>query len=452
MKPVLDRATAAEIERMASEYAELEGHVVRIEIGLVKYAWLYPGDAARVARTFPDLGQPEDFRRTAFGRMWKALIEAANAGQAVADPGLICRMARVQPADVLAVLDAAWMPSPMEFGWWLRALRAARVAREEALIARAVASGSETWEEGGARLQALREGLVGAGGGSGGVGGDAAVDSYLASLRTKQDQAGTVRWELPEWDNSGSVLRPGDYAILAASPGTGKTTLALRIAYRASIASGRPVLFYLLEDTTENVAGKLVHMESSIPQRVGGTYDDAELAAMEEGARYVKAHSKIIWHDSAPRNAQAFCSRVLDDVKREAPALVVVDYLGCLDGRGKTEYERATDATKALSALAVDARVPFLVLHQLRRHSQDDKKLRRPRMTDLRSTGQIEQDATHIVLGFDPCKTGESTDRQAVWWFLAKARRGQAGQLVRCRLDGARSQMSRVMPERGVTP
>ena len=40
MKPVLDRATAAEIERMASEYAELEGHVVRIEIGLVKYAWL----------------------------------------------------------------------------------------------------------------------------------------------------------------------------------------------------------------------------------------------------------------------------------------------------------------------------------------------------------------------------------------------------------------------------
>ncbi|MGE0193313.1 MAG: DnaB-like helicase C-terminal domain-containing protein [Planctomycetota bacterium] len=441
----LDRSTAAEFERMAREYAEVEGEVVRFEIGIVKYAWLFPEDAARCARLFPELGQPEDFRRSAFGRMWKALIEAANAGQAVADPGLVCRMASVSPADVLEVLNAPWQPepSPVALGWWLRALRQARIAREEASIARAVASGNVTWEEGGGLLEALRAGLGGLAAGSGIKSGGEAVDAYLAALDTETDDASTVRWGFPEWDTTGAVLRPGDYCVMAAAPGTGKTTLALRLAYQASKTAGRPVLFYLLEDTTENVAPKLVHMESGIPQRVGGKYDAGERAALKDAAVYVRNHSRLLFVDSAPRKAQEFCGRVLDDVRREAPILIVVDYLGCLDGRGRSEYERVTDATKALCALAVDARLPVLTLHQLRRHSQDDKTLRRPRMTDLRGSGQIEQDATHVVLGWDPTKTGESTEKGAVWWQMAKARRGQAGPLVRCHLDGARSQMCR---------
>lgn len=436
-----DRVTSAEIERMAAVYDEGTEASLRIEAALLCWVWMHPTHAADLAASMPDFGA-KDFRRGPFGKAWTVLVETAQAGKAEADAGYVCQVAGISGKDAAGILDltAGATIGPVDALWFMRSMRIARIRREEHTVSQCVASGTMTMDEATDHINALRAGLVGDAGDGSVKAGDAA-SSYVAKIGTREDD-GRLLWSVPAWDRTGSFLRPGDYCIVAAKPGTGKTTLVLQWASQLSTRHGVPVLFYLVEDTAENVAPKTVHCEARVAWRDDGNYSADDMARLHQAAEYLRDRSSLRFIDDAPRDVVRFAARVRSDVARYRPAAVVVDYLGALDGRGNTEYEKVTNATKGICSLAVELRLPLVAIHQLRRHSQDERKERRPRMTDLRGSGQIEQDATQIILGWQPFKCGETGASESdVAWQVVKSRRGQSGALATFTLSGAMSRM-----------
>lgn len=210
---------------------------------------------------------------------------------------------------------------------------------------------------------------------------------------------GSVSWFLPRVDRSGGFIRPGDFAVVAGRPGTGKTAFALERAWRIAEGSGRAVVFASLEMSVPDLIRRLGCSMGGVADPGGSPMSEGEARAWRKEAERVALREVPVLlcdHGSVPTEVRRFCSWAKDVCWREKPVLLVVDYLGLLHGSGRDEYERVTDVSRRLRHLALETGVAILALHQMNRETEKDRK-RLPRMSDLRGSGQIEQDATHVA-------------------------------------------------------
>lgn len=229
----------------------------------------------------------------------------------------------------------------------------------------------------------------------------------------------------------------GSLPVIAARPGVGKTTLAIQIATNVA-AAGIPVLFHSLEMPAEEIVAKMISPVARIPvtQIVEGRLGSSEAKAVADAAGVVAELPVTIRHSYSLADIVA-SSR---SAARAGARLVVVDYLQLVDSGGASRYETVTQTSLALRRLALSCTAaghPLVVLatSQLRRaqQGQEDKA---PTIADLRESGQIEQDATHILLLHDRSKTGA---RDRVYVLGAKSRFAQRA-VTSLRADLAYSQ------------
>ena len=249
--------------------------------------------------------------------------------------------------------------------------------------------------------------------------------------RDKQSVTG-VPTGLTRLDMLTAGLQPSELIIVAGRPSTGKTALCLNIAAHAALKHGIGVGIFSLEMAEEQIALRLLCAEAELDlARIrSGRLTDEEFPKVAAAAGAL-SNAPIYIDDRAaqsPLEIRAKARRLKRD-SDAALGLIIVDYLQLMrgsEGRDSREQE-ISEISGSLKALAKELRVPVLALSQLNRRVED-RNPPVPRLSDLRESGAIEQDADVIAFIYREEDPPEDDDRpEPVKLSVAKQRNGPIG-------------------------
>lgn len=241
---------------------------------------------------------------------------------------------------------------------------------------------------------------------------------------------------LSDLDRCITGLNPSDLIILAARPGMGKTSMALNMALHAGKSSGKAVVIFSLEMSKEQLTMRLISNECFVDNKKlltgqGLTMDDWR----KIGAAAASLSRTNILMDDNPSltvaDMNAACRRV------ENLGLIVVDYLQLMQsagtGRGyagENRQQAVADISRAMKIMAKELNVPVLCLSQLSRSNEKDGKVRQPRLSDLRESGAIEQDADIVMFLHREDYYDDSTENHNITnCIIGKNRHGEVGSI-----------------------
>jgi len=195
-----------------------------------------------------------------------------------------------------------------------------------------------------------------------------------------------------------SGWQPTDYNVVASRPGMGKTSFGLQCA-RVSAERGFPCLFVSLEMSNIQLYRKLVSMAAHIPvERIrNGDLSDQELNAIHEEIQ--KLHALPLYVDDTVRNVDKIVNKIRVFKRKYGLELVVVDYLQlCSVTKSRGDTEDVGEISRKLSGATSrgDCNLSMIALAQLNR-DLEKRGNKRPKLQDLRNSGQIEQDADTVV-------------------------------------------------------
>ncbi len=204
-----------------------------------------------------------------------------------------------------------------------------------------------------------------------------------------------------ELDALTSGLQPSEMIILAARPSMGKTALALNIAEHLAADNNIPVAFFSLEMAAPQLAQRLLSSRAEVPgQKLRRRMlNDEEFGRL---ALHVGALSEapLFIDDQPSMTVMQLRARARRLKTQRNVQAVFVDYLQLMDapgGRETNRQQQITDISRGLKALARELKVPVIALSQLNR-SPEGREGHRPRMSDLRESGSLEQDADVVML------------------------------------------------------
>lgn len=182
-------------------------------------------------------------------------------------------------------------------------------------------------------------------------------------------------------------LRPSKLIILGARPGMGKSGLALNIAVTAAVQHKKPVLFFSLEmEPAEMMERVLMSIAES----------RTHLGRLETAMNQVPDNLKII--DRPNLNVtQLRASIIKHKLEMGGLGLVVVDYLQLMKSKGGSRNEEVSNLSRELKLISREFKIPVLCLSQLSR-KVEERDNKRPKKSDLRDSGSIEQDADTVIL------------------------------------------------------
>lgn len=227
-------------------------------------------------------------------------------------------------------------------------------------------------------------------------------------------------------------LVPGALAVVAARPGMGKSALALQIAQHVADA-GAPgaVALFSLEMSREQIGLRVIAHATGID--VKRLADGVSLSAAEQGAVCAAIgrinNTRLVVDDSAALTVGQLRMRC-NAIRRRSGGLrlVVVDYLQLLRSKGENRTQEVGAISRGLKALAKDFGVPVIALSQMNR-AAETRPGRRPQLSDLRESGDIEQDADIIIFVHrEGYYTPQAANPDLAELIVAKQRNGPTGQ------------------------
>lgn len=210
-----------------------------------------------------------------------------------------------------------------------------------------------------------------------------------------------------------------DLIILAARPSVGKTAYALNLARNAALhpVNPVPVGFFSLEMSTGQLMMRTIAIESGIGLESisrGRMTENDYTIFMGKGVRKMET-APIYIDDTAAINLNQFRSKARRMVNKHGVGMIIIDYLQLMSGdknRGNREQEISA-ISRGLKATAKELNIPIIALSQLSRHLETRSKGdQRPRLSDLRESGAIEQDADMVMFLYRPEYHGDNTNDQ----------------------------------------
>ena len=233
-------------------------------------------------------------------------------------------------------------------------------------------------------------------------------------------------------DNILSGLQKSDLIILAARPSMGKTTLALDIARMAAILHGKSVGIFSLEMSSQQLVDRMLSAESRVNAwnlRTGRLSADKEFSQLRDSLD--KLSKAKVYIDDQPGNSIVRMKAVSRRLKAEKGLdLIVVDYLQLMTTSKNYDsmVNQVTEISRSLKSLAKELDVPVLALSQLSRAVES--RGGRPRLSDLRDSGSIEQDADVVMfLHREDKGKDESEKTNIVEILIEKHRNGPTGKI-----------------------
>lgn len=261
-------------------------------------------------------------------------------------------------------------------------------------------------------------------------------DILLGTLQTLQDrmadpsQVPGLATGFTELDLTTNGFQPHELIILAARPSMGKTAFVCNIAEWV-VNTGHPTLLFSLEQAKTEIAQRLLCIRARLDGHKvkKGHLDPAERHALLEAAGDL---SKLpLYIDDKPSRTmteiRSICRRIK---RRHGLKLVIIDYLQLIEpetrSRNANRENDVAQISKRLKGLAKELEVPVIALSQLNR-GVDNREDKRPRLSDLRESGAIEQDADIVMFLHRP-DAYNPTDRPGeAEVIVAKHRSGKTG-------------------------
>ncbi|HEY6225818.1 MAG TPA: replicative DNA helicase [Verrucomicrobiae bacterium] len=244
----------------------------------------------------------------------------------------------------------------------------------------------------------------------------------------------------PDLDKMTSGLHGGEMIVIAARPSMGKTSLAMNIAEAVAIDQKQPVGVFSLEMTAESLVLRMLCSRSRVNLR---NIRDGFLAERDfpklTGAAGKLANAPLFIDDSAGLSILQLRAKARRMYQQHGIKLFVIDYLQLLNASSQkieNRQQEIAQISNGIKALAKELNVPVIVLAQLNRELEKDKN-RKPRLSDLRESGAIEQDADLVGLLYKPdaekaddddgAAGQQDVEAVAVNLLIAKQRNGPTG-------------------------
>ncbi len=235
-------------------------------------------------------------------------------------------------------------------------------------------------------------------------------------------------------DNITAGLQKSNLIILAARPSIGKTSLALDIV--RSVARHTPVGFFTIEMSREEVTDRLIASEAGVSlwkMRTGKLSSEGENNDFEKIAMALDslAKSKIFIDDSSAPTVLQMRAMARRLQAEHGLGLIVVDYLQLIYASKNYDsaVQQITEISRNLKGLARELNVPVLALSQLSR-AVETRTDQRPKLSDLRDSGSIEQDADVVMFIYREDKVKPDSEKKNVAEILiAKHRNGPTGEV-----------------------
>ena len=255
---------------------------------------------------------------------------------------------------------------------------------------------------------------------------------HIETLSKNKESIRGVPTGYKELDGLLSGFQPSDLIILAARPSMGKTSLALDIARNAAIKHDVPVGIFSLEMSSQQLVERMLASESYVNSwklRTGSLSNEEDFAKVRDALETLS--NAPIFIDDKPGNDILGMRATARRLKREhGIGMIVVDYLQLMSPTNTkasdSVVQQVTEISRSLKSLARELEVPVLALSQLSRAVEQRRG--RPRLSDLRDSGSIEQDADVVMFIHREDKMSEAADKNNIAEILIeKHRNGPVG-------------------------
>ncbi len=233
-------------------------------------------------------------------------------------------------------------------------------------------------------------------------------------------------------------LQPGEMIVIAARPSVGKTSLAMNIAEHIAIDLRMPVGVFSLEMTAESLILRMICSRARVNLKNirEGFLLDRDFPKIVQAASKLSS-SPLFIDDTSNMSILELRAKARRMAQRHGIKLFVIDYLQLLHSSSfrakESRQQEIAEISRGIKALAKELNVPVIVLSQLNREIEKEKN-RKPRLSDLRESGAIEQDADLVGLLYQPGKKDEEGEDQIsnnesiqINLYVAKQRNGPTG-------------------------
>lgn len=244
----------------------------------------------------------------------------------------------------------------------------------------------------------------------------------------------------PDLDKLTWGFQPGEMIVIAARPSVGKTSLAMNIAEHVTIDQQLPVGVFSLEMTAESLMFRMVCSRARVNLRNvrDGFLTERDYPKLTNAAG--KLSSAPLYIDSSSGlSIMQLRAKARRMWQQHGIKLFIVDYLQLLNAQGSqrrsdSRQQEVADISAGMKTLARELNVPVVVLSQLSRDIEREKN-RRPRLSDLRESGAIEQDADLVAFLYNYKEQEDDDDDPdcpMVNLLIAKQRSGPTGIVRLC--------------------
>jgi len=437
---MIDRSPAASPAPSAAPIERVPPHDLEAEMAVLGSVLL----DGEVMGSIVPLLKPADFYRGAHRRLFEVMLSLYDRGEPV-DAILVYRecerigaLEETGGRDAIADL-AACVVSPAHGEHYAAIVREKAIARSLIGVTNEILQAAYAEEGRGDELQERAESLIYELGNKRDLGHAQSVATLLhEAFDEMQNRGGAVtgvRTGFYQFDDMTSGLKPGELIIVAGRPSMGKTTFALNVAMNAAVNDGTPVAVFSLEMTAQNIVRNMLCAQARFDGqklRKGGRFlggEDQRRLAEAAGPLF---EAPIYVDDTpslTPTVLRAKCRRLKS---KYGLRLVLVDYLQLMEAMGtvrsvESRQQEISYISRSLKGLARELEIPVIAMSQLNREVEKRDKAR-PKLSDLRESGAIEQDADVICLLYRPYYyTRDESELRSAEVIVAKQRNGPTG-------------------------
>jgi len=259
----------------------------------------------------------------------------------------------------------------------------------------------------------------------------------LEASRLNKGKISGIATGFVDFDQMTDGMHPAEMIVIAARPSLGKTSVAMNIAERVAIIDTIPTAIFSLEMTGTSLSKRMVSSLSRVSVRSirDGTCTKEDYQRLTSAAAQVMGAPLYI-DETGGISILELRAKARRLFQKYGIKLFIIDYVGLLLAAAGRKYDsrqqEVAEISTGIKNLAKELNVPIITLSQLNREIERDKN-RRPKLADLRDSGQLENDADVVSFLYKPRKKGEEEEDDSakelipVNWLVAKQRNGRTG-------------------------
>jgi replicative DNA helicase len=239
----------------------------------------------------------------------------------------------------------------------------------------------------------------------------------------------------PDLDNILAGFQKSDLIILASRPSVGKTSLSLDIARHAGVKMKIPVGIFSLEMSSDQLIDRMLAAQAGVDLwrlRTGRLRSDAEQNDFQRigEAMGILSEAPIFIDDTATANILGMRTLARRLQAEHKLGLIIIDYLQLMEGRrSDNRVQEISEISRSLKNLAREINIPILALSQLSR-AVESRSPQIPKLSDLRESGSIEQDADVVLFLYrEDREKPDTPNKNIVEVIISKHRNGPLGRV-----------------------